>query len=191
MAHFPRYPRPSALGRLRGRGYKLVVLLLFVRVLRSFPHFFSHITTVSGCDRELNAHFYTAASRKYHVPDIWHDTTPSHIILTLGRPVLAFTVNLSAKRGAVSSIFIDFGKSRSGIEPMTSGSLERTQISDAPECNVCTGDTRHNIIPIRSYFHHAPWHILYIYIYFNITGVSKAKFKDYFFRMKNWTVQKF
>ena len=40
-------------------------------------------------DRELNAHFYSAASLKYHVPDTWHDTTPSHIILTLGWPVLA------------------------------------------------------------------------------------------------------
>ena len=39
--------------------------------------------------RELNAHFYSAASLKYHAPDTWHDTTPSHIILTLGRPVLA------------------------------------------------------------------------------------------------------
>ena len=32
---------------------------------------------------------YSAASLKYHVPDTWHDTTPSHIILILGRPVLA------------------------------------------------------------------------------------------------------
>ena len=38
--------------------------------------------------RELNAHFYSAASLKNHAPDTWHDTTPSHIILTLGRPVL-------------------------------------------------------------------------------------------------------
>ena len=57
--------------------------------LTSLSTFFSHITTVSGCDRELNAHFYSAASLKYHVPDTWHDTTPSHIILTLGQPVLA------------------------------------------------------------------------------------------------------
>ena len=57
--------------------------------LTSLSTFFSHITTVSGCDRELNAHFYSAVSLKYHVPDTWHDTTPSHIILTLGRPVLA------------------------------------------------------------------------------------------------------
>ena len=41
--------------------------------------------TVSVCDRELSAHFYSAASMKY----TWHDTTPSHIILTLGLPGLA------------------------------------------------------------------------------------------------------
>ena len=63
---------------------------------------------VSGCDRELNAHFYSAASLKYHVPDTWHDTTPSHIILTLGRPVLALPLSLSAKRGAASTIFYDW-----------------------------------------------------------------------------------
>ena len=62
---------------------------LFVLVWCRFQQFVSHITTVSGCDRELNAHFYSAASLKYHAPDTWHDTTSSHIILTLGRPVLA------------------------------------------------------------------------------------------------------
>ena len=51
--------------------------------------FQSYITMVSGCDREQNAHFYSAASLKYHALDTWHDTTLSHIILTLGRPVLA------------------------------------------------------------------------------------------------------
>ena len=45
--------------------------------------------TVSGCDRELNAHFCSAASLKYHAPDTWHDNTPNHIILTLGPSVLA------------------------------------------------------------------------------------------------------
>ena len=30
--------------------------------LTSLQQFFSHITTVSGCDRELNVHFYSAAS---------------------------------------------------------------------------------------------------------------------------------
>ena len=41
------------------------------------------------------------ASLKYHAPDTWHDTTPSHIILILGRPVQALPVSLSAERGAV------------------------------------------------------------------------------------------
>ena len=58
---------------------------------RRFQQSFSHITTVSGCDRELNAHFYSAASLKYHVPDTWHDITPSHIILILGQPVTSST----------------------------------------------------------------------------------------------------
>ena len=40
-----------------------------IRVKRRFQQFFGHITTVSGCGRELNAHFYNAASLKYHVPD--------------------------------------------------------------------------------------------------------------------------
>ena len=35
----------------------------------AFNNFFSHITMVSGCDRELSAHFYSAASLKNHVPD--------------------------------------------------------------------------------------------------------------------------
>ena len=64
-----------------------MLLLLFVQV----QQFFSHITTVSGCDQELNVHFYSAASLKYHDSDTWHDTTSSHNILTLGRPVLALT----------------------------------------------------------------------------------------------------
>ena len=29
---------------------------------------------MSDYDRELNAHFYNAASLKYHAPDTWHDT---------------------------------------------------------------------------------------------------------------------
>ena len=45
------------------------MLLLFLRVQRRFQQFFSHITTVSGCDRELNVHFYSGASLKYHAPD--------------------------------------------------------------------------------------------------------------------------
>ena len=44
----------------------LVLLLLFIR---RFQQFFSLITTVSGFNRELSAHFYYAASLKYHAPD--------------------------------------------------------------------------------------------------------------------------
>ena len=48
---------------------RVMLLLLFVRVLHRFQQCFCHITTVSGCDRELSAHFYSAASLKYHAPD--------------------------------------------------------------------------------------------------------------------------
>ena len=37
--------------------------------LTSLSTIFSHITTVFGCDRELNAHFYSALSLMYRVPD--------------------------------------------------------------------------------------------------------------------------
>ena len=42
---------------------------LFDLGLTSLSTSFSHIATVSGCGRELNAHFQSAASLKYHVPD--------------------------------------------------------------------------------------------------------------------------
>ena len=71
---------------------------------RRFQQFFRHITTMTGCDRELSAHIYCDVSLKYHVPDTWHDTTPSHIILTLPRPVLALPCKSDAKRGAACTI---------------------------------------------------------------------------------------
>ena len=70
--------------------------------------------------------FYSAASLKYHAPATWYDTTHSHIILTLGQPVLALPLSLSAKRGAASTILNDTGMSQPRIEPMTSRSLEWT-----------------------------------------------------------------
>ena len=60
----------------------------------------------------------------YHAPDTWRDVTPSHIILTLGWPVLALPLSLTAKRGAASTIFNDFGMSRPGIKPVTARSPE-------------------------------------------------------------------
>ena len=46
-----------------------IVNVSVVWVLCCFPQLFSHIMTVSGCNRELHACFYNAASLKHHVPD--------------------------------------------------------------------------------------------------------------------------
>ena len=51
---------------------------------------------MSGCGGELNAHFYSAASLMYHVPDMYHDALSSHNILKPGQSVLA----LSCKPGS-------------------------------------------------------------------------------------------
>ena len=47
---------------------QLFVVVVVCSSLTSLSTIF-HITTVSGCDRELNAHFHTAISLKYHAPD--------------------------------------------------------------------------------------------------------------------------
>ena len=60
------------------------VTVCVVQLLCPFQQSFSHIRTVSGCDRELNVQFSTAASLWYQVPDTLLGTTPSHQILTLG-----------------------------------------------------------------------------------------------------------
>ena len=95
------------------------MLWLFVPVKRRFQQFFSHITTVSGCDLELNAHFYGAVSLKYHGSPRYH--THSHY----PDQSQLYPVGLSAKRGAASAIFNDFGMSRPVIKPVTSRSPER------------------------------------------------------------------
>ena len=46
-----------------------LMFCLFDLGLTSLSTFFSHIATVSACGRELNAHFQSAASLKYHAPD--------------------------------------------------------------------------------------------------------------------------
>ena len=40
-----------------------------MRVVCRFQNLFQSVKTVSGCDRELDAHFYSAASLKYYDPD--------------------------------------------------------------------------------------------------------------------------
>ena len=82
------------------------------QVLHRFQEFFSHITTVFGCVREFNAHFYSPALQKYHIPDTWYDTTPRHISQTLALPK-----NLCVKQGATISVFNAFGMSRHRIKP--------------------------------------------------------------------------
>ena len=52
--------------------YKPFSVCLFVVCLFRFNVTFNiiwHITTASGCYRELNAHFYSAASLWYQIPD--------------------------------------------------------------------------------------------------------------------------
>ena len=61
-----------------------------------------------------------------HAPDTWHDTTPSHIIPTLGRPVLALSRKTECQARSTYYQFNDFIMSRPGIEPVTSRSPERS-----------------------------------------------------------------
>ena len=56
------------IGNLPGSKHNPCVVL-FVWVKHRFQQFFSHITVVSCCDRELNQHFYSAALLKYHAAD--------------------------------------------------------------------------------------------------------------------------
>ena len=58
------------------------LFVLFSFILYCFQKSFSHITTVSECHRELNAHFQSAASLKYHAPYTCHDFPPRHTIVT-------------------------------------------------------------------------------------------------------------
>ena len=44
---------------------------------------------VSGSDMDHIVNFYSAALLKYRVQDTWHDTTASHIIVTLEQKVIA------------------------------------------------------------------------------------------------------
>ena len=52
-----------------GQCEHLMFVLFFVPFSCRFQQFFCHVTTMSGYDRELSAHFYSAASLKYHAPD--------------------------------------------------------------------------------------------------------------------------
>ena len=45
------------------------VIVVYCSGLTSLSTIFSHVTTVSGCDRKLSAHFNCVASLKCHTPD--------------------------------------------------------------------------------------------------------------------------
>ena len=109
---------------------------------------------MSACNRELNAHFHSAASLKYHTPDPWHDTTPSQIILTLGRPVLALPRKYKCQARAAS---------HPGLKPVTSCSLELTLFRLSYKgpvaknwililCHAEAGVTRTSVIKITTFF---------------------------------------
>ena len=89
---------------------------------------FNKFSVISRCIwlRQGVQYLYSAVSLMYHAPDTWHDTTPSHIILTLGRPVLVLPRKSECQARGSYYHFNDFGMSRPGIKPMTSRSPERT-----------------------------------------------------------------
>ena len=121
------YISSFSLGRkLEGlvRKFFIVVVSGLTLLSKIFQSYHDGVWLRQG--RELNAHFYSAASLKYHVPDTWHDTTPSHIILTRVDQSYLYPLSLSAKRWATSTIFNKFDMSRPGIEPVTSRSPKRT-----------------------------------------------------------------
>ena len=102
--------------------------------------------TVSGCERALNAQFYSAVSLWFHVPDTLLDITPSHIILTLVRPVLALSRQSECQAETTSTIVNDLGMPRPRIEPGTSRSRSGHSAYCATEADVL----RH-VAPIKYY----------------------------------------
>ena len=81
---------------------------LFVCLI-DFQQSFSHIATISGCGRELIAHFHSAASLKYHAPDALTWYSISHIILTLSWTALALLSWCWApSERAASTFFLSF-----------------------------------------------------------------------------------
>ena len=54
--------------------------------------------TMSDCDRELNAHFYSVASLKYYAPDTWYVTLSWHWV----EQSKLYPVSLSSKREAAN-----------------------------------------------------------------------------------------
>ena len=69
-----------------------------VPVKHCFKKSFSHITTMSGGDRDLNAHFYSAASLWHQVPD-----TLLHMSLVVRKPVFGVSDQVRHKPGCTAT----------------------------------------------------------------------------------------
>ena len=81
---FSCYISSFSLGRkLEGLVGKIVVVVSDLKSLSAIYQSY-HDGVWLQQERELKAHFYSAASLKYHATDTRHDTTPSDIILTPG-----------------------------------------------------------------------------------------------------------
>ena len=92
-----------------------------------------------------SAHFYSAASLKYHAPDTWHDTTPSHIILILGRPVLALPRKTECQASTILTTEVCHGQESNTWPPIPAadtlptgllGPIKTGRRSHAPAGNV-------------------------------------------------------
>ena len=76
--------------------------------------------------------FYSTTSSKYHAPDTWHDTIPSHIILTMGRPVLALPHKSECQARKFSAIFLVYRTPGSNTWPPIPRSGHSTDWATGP-----------------------------------------------------------
>ena len=91
-----RTPNLEVLGSIPTGGTVLFVCLFGFYVAFNIN---CHITTVSGCDRELIAHFYSTHCG-IRSQTLLPDTTPCHIIRTPERPVLALPRKSECQTGS-------------------------------------------------------------------------------------------
>ena len=105
---------------------------LFIHVVSRFQQLFSHITTVSSCDRKQCSLFSTA-SLKYRSPDTWYDTTSSHVILILRRPVLALPHKSEYQASTILITLVYYGPGSNPWPPIPRSRHSTNWPSDAGE----------------------------------------------------------
>ena len=91
--------------RFQPEKRKFYLFFLF-RLHVAFNNLSNISRLLTGCDRELNAHWKSAASLTYHTSDTWRDMPPNHVILTPDRPI-----PLSQCRAQTKEQLIPFWKS--------------------------------------------------------------------------------